>query len=355
MKSIRPLTPAAWVCALVVLTPLVACDGEESSADAAAPAVTVELGRAIVRDYAVTVTALGSVVSRAGGAARVSAPGESVVTAIHVAPGDIVQSGTPLVDLDRSVWLEQAREADAALAAANEARDRIQRLVERGILPTKDLEAATAEQARTRAAAAAAHRTLTRSTLRAPIPGVVTSVAAAVSQPVASADVLVEITDLGALDVLVRLTPEAAAQVAPGDSVALFAGLEGRPEPFGTGTVRGVSSEISPETGTVLARVTLSSSTRPGRVGLTLSAGIVVDRHEGAVVVPRRAIVPVTDGAVIYVVDDSGVAHETTVVPGASDADSVEIVSGLSGREQIVTGGAYAIVDGAHVQAASAP
>lgn len=129
---IRTVARLGVVSAVAVLA---ACAGDAVPGDTATPSVTVELAQTVVRDYAVTVTALGTVVARPGGAARISAPGESVVTAIRVAPGDIVAAGAPLVELDQSVWSEQARQAEASLAAADEAQARAERLVERGSCP----------------------------------------------------------------------------------------------------------------------------------------------------------------------------------------------------------------------------
>jgi RND family efflux transporter MFP subunit len=334
---------------------LASCSAGNGEGGDATPAVSAGVGRAVVRDYRVTVSGLSTVMARPGGAAKVSAPGESVVTAIRVAAGDVVQAGAPLVELDQTVWREQARHAEAELATAEAARTRAESLVGRGILPAKDLQAAQAAEASARAAAADARRNLDRSVLRSPISGVVTAVNAAVSQPVAAADVLVEVIDLSELDAAVQLTPDAAGLVTAGDSVTLFSGIENPGEPVAAGVVRGVSSQVASPTGTVVVRVALDTPTRPVRVGLSLLARIVVARHEEAVVIPRDAIVPVTDGMEVYVVDDAGVAHATAVVLGASDPDSVEVTSGLSGDEQIVTEGAYGIVDGARVEATPAP
>jgi len=346
---------ASRLLALLVGPMVAGCTPDAGPAGEATAAVAVEFAQAVVRDYAVTFTALGQVTSRPGGTARISAPGESVVTAVRVGPGDIVAIGDPLVELDRSVWREQALEAESSLSAADEAYARADRLVARGILPTKDLEAAATEQARARAAVAEARRTLDRAVLRSPIPGVVSSVSASLAQPVTASDVLAVVTDTKRLDALVRLTPAIAAEVSPGDSVELFTGLDPASESLGHGVVRGLSSEVDAMTGTVVARVAMTDLPRPVRVGLPVWARIVVARHDGAVVVPRTAIVPVTEGFVVFVVDASDVAHATSIELGAADGDSVEVVSGLSGSERVVAGGAYGVVDGVHVRPAGRP
>lgn len=344
---------SAWALAAALAgVAFTGCGGDDSEGAEEAATIAAEVGTVAVRDFAVTVTALGTVSAKPGSAARIAAPGESFVTAVRVGPGDRVSAGSPLVELDRSVWEAQAREADAGLSAADEAWARARRLVEQGILPRKELEAATAEQARARAAAADAQRNLGRAVLRSPIDGVVASIEAALSQPVAANDVLVEVVSDAGLEALLQLAPENAAQVAAGATVELSAGLDPSAAPVAAGTVKGVSSAVDPASGTVTVRVALTSVQRPLRPGQTVSARITVGMHASAVVVPREAVVPVTNGVVVFVADADGVVHATPVVLGAEGADSVEVTSGLVGGERVVTVGAYGMVDGAHIQPA---
>jgi len=351
---VRSNTSAARTVIVTGLVLLGACGGGAAE-DTEPPAVAVDLTTVGVRDFDVTVTALGTLSARPGSTARVAAPGESFVTRIHVGPGDEVAVGDTLVELDKSVWSEQALEADAALSTAQDAEARARRLVEGGILPRSQLEAATAELARARAVAADAHRTLERAVLRSPIKGVVTSVSAAVSQPVAANDVLVEVVDDSGLEALIQLAPQDAARVTPGAAVVVRSGLDPLAPALAEGTVKGVSSAVDPATGTVMVRCVLTSVDAPLRPGQTVSTRVTVERHPSAVVVPRAALVPVTQGIVVFVVDSAGVAHSTPVEIGGQTTDSVEVRMGLSGGERVVTGGAYGVVDGARVEPAGAP
>jgi RND family efflux transporter MFP subunit len=270
-----------------------------------------------------------------------------------VGPGDAVAAGDVLVELDRSVWTEQAADADAALNAAEAAHARAQRLVDQGILPRRDLEAATAELARVRAVAVDARRTLARATLRSPIRGSVSTVSASLAQPVGINDVLVEVVDPSALEALVRLSADDAARVTVGDAVTLTGGLDLAAPPIALGRVTGVSPSVDPLTGTVTARVAIDPS-QGIRAGQRVSARIVVAMHPGAVVVPRGALVPSATGTSVFVVDSAGAAHATAVTLGAEAADSVEILSGLARGDRIVTAGAFGMVDGVRVQRAPA-
>jgi RND family efflux transporter MFP subunit len=343
------------VLPLALLLVLQGACGGGAPESAEAPAVSARVGQAVVRDFDVTVTALGTVSALPGSMARVSAPGESFVSVVDVGPGDPVRKGDPLVELDRSVWSERAAEADAALSAAQEAVNRTRGLVDQGILPRKELEAATAELARSRATAADAHRTLERAVLRAPMTGVVTAVRAAVDQPVAMNDVLVELVDGAGLEVRARVGPDDAGRVPRGARVVVRAGADPSAADVAWGSVRGVSSSVDSLSGTVTVRAVLDSIAGGLRPGQTVSARISVDRIPSAVVVPAAALVPVTDGMVVFVVDSAGVAHQTSVEAGFRTSDSVTVRSGLAGGERVVLSGSFGVVDGARIEESESP
>jgi cobalt-zinc-cadmium efflux system membrane fusion protein len=335
---------------LAVLTSTLACRADSDAQSELAPAIAAEVAVVQVRSFQVTVNGFGTLSASPGSSARVAAPGESFVTRVLVGPGDSVEEGAPLVELDRSVWSEQEADAEAALTAAEVSRARAERLVEQGILPRRDLESATAEVARARAVAADASRTLSRAILRSPIRGSVASVTASLSQPVSANDVLVEIVDRAALQAMVRLSPEDAARINPGALVSLTGGTDSSAEPIARGRVIGVSPAVDTTSGTVTARVRVDPGGSILRSGQRVAARIVVAVHSEAIVIPRDALVPTGDGVSVFIVDSAGVAHATPVTLGAEAVDSVEVLAGLRSGMRIVTGGAYGMVDGVRVQ-----
>ncbi|MEZ4417062.1 MAG: efflux RND transporter periplasmic adaptor subunit [Gemmatimonadota bacterium] len=302
-----------------------------------------------VRPFDVVVTATGTITAHPSAHARLSAPGETVVTAIDVGEGDRVRAGQRLVELDASVWGERLRQAQAALATAEEALSRAQRLVDQGILPRKDLEAASAERARANAEVADAQRTHSRAVLRSPIDGTVAAMRATLAQPVTSGEVLVEVVDPTKLEAQLRLSPSEAARVPNGAPARVTASLQQEAEDLASGHVAGVSAAVDSATGAVTVRVSVDSVQRVLRPGETVAAHITVARHERAVVIPREALVPEADGLVVFVLDSAGVVHEAPVEVGAEVGAFVEVLKGLVGGERIVTTGAYGVAEGTRI------
>ncbi len=358
------LTLAALVVILVVAIRFLRHPAAE--AENAPAVVTAQTGVARVGVFDVTIDALGTVQPRPGSFAQVAAPAASRVARILVATGDRVRPGQALVQLDESVWVLQAEQAQIALDAAQKAYDRAERLFSEGISPRKDVESAAAELARARADMMQARRTQALGTLRSPIAGVVTELRASLSQPVDVNQPLVEVVNPAGLEVLFHLSPTEAARLAPGSAVTLSAASEsgapagsgpaagnpstGAPQFLGRGTITGISAAVDSATGSVTVRATVVAPVVPLKAGQTVSGHLAVAHHAGAVIVPTAALVPAGDSVRVFVVDAKGIAHATPVTVGARNELEAEVTSGLRGGETIVTAGAYGVTDSATIR-----
>jgi len=72
---------------------------------------------------------------------------------------------------------------------------------------------------------------------------------------------------------------------------------------------------------------------------------IVTDRHEGALLVPRNAVVSERGQRTVFVAED-GSARQQTVEIGFEDDRHTEIVTGVEEGEMVVVQGQRALRDG---------
>jgi membrane fusion protein (multidrug efflux system) len=351
----RTIRLPAPVAALLVAGILAGCsrgDGDDGEASAA-PVVGVRTAIATVEPFTETVGAIGEVEARAGHSAALGAPGAARISRVMVSIGQHVSAGEVLVELDQTTFQSAAASADAQLAASQGAYDRAKRLADAGIVPRKDVEQALAELAKARADAATARRAAQLSVLRAPISGVVTSVAAVLGATADPARPLVEIADPSATDVVLNTTPADAARIHDGAAVTLVAGQSARGESLGRGTVMDVGGTVDSATRTVPVRVRVTGTQRPLRIGETVFGEIAVAVRPNAVVVPIDALVPDGDGFKIFVVDANSIAHARPATVGGRTSAVAEITSGVKAGEKVVTYGAYGVEDSARVVPAS--
>jgi len=352
MTSASMTTVPRYALASILALALFGCKKDEKAEESAAhPEVTATTIVVAPQAFTETLGAIGTVVSRAGHSSTLSAPAPGRVARILVTSGQAVRAGQTLIELDQAPFQAALESSQAALAAAERANERQQRLAQEGIVPKKDAEQAAADVARARAEANAARRAEQLSVLRSPISGVVTRMAATLGASLDPAVPIVEISDPSALDLLLSVTPTAAARVRPGAKVAVSAGESATGEPLGTATVVDVAGTVDTTTRSVAVRAQIPTSRRPLRIGETVFGAIAVGSSPAAIVVPAEALVPEGEGFKVFVVDATGTAHEREVKVGARTAASVEILEGLKAGERVVTSGAYGMQDSAKVVA----
>jgi RND family efflux transporter MFP subunit len=329
---------------------LVACRGGDEAEHESTPVVRVQTIVVAPQPFTETLGTIGSVVTRAGHVATLSAPVAARVERVSVTTGQRVQRGQTLVELDQGPFQTSLRAAQAGYTAAERAYERQQRLAAEGIVPKKDAEAASAELARARAEVEAARRSSQLSVLRSPISGVVTRMNATLGATVDPAQPLVEVSDPGAVDVLLMATPTDAARVRVGAKAALSAGSTASGESLGIGSVVDIAGAVDSASRGVAIRVQAPTTRRPLKIGETVFGAIAIATRTDAIVIPNEAIVPDGEHFKVFVVDAQGIAHEREVKVGGKNEKGVEITEGLTAGERIVTYGAYGVTDSAKVE-----
>jgi len=307
--------------------------------------VQVKTATVAIAPFAEVVSAIGTVSARAGHIASLSAPAPARIATVYVSQGQKVSAGTPLVAFEQAPFVAAAQSAEAGLIAAERNYERARSLAAAGIVPRKDADQAATELAQARATATTARRAAQLSVLRSPISGVVTRLNAPLG---ASADVnqpVVEVADLGALDIIFNVSPSDAARIASGASVTLSAGESAKGEPLGVGHIIDVGGTVDSATRSVAVRAQAPPTARPLRIGETIFGQISTAVHPRAIVIPVAALVPDGDGFKVFVVAAGNIVRERKVTVGRRSESSAEILSGLAQGEQVVTEGAYGLED----------
>jgi RND family efflux transporter MFP subunit len=120
------------------------------------------------------------------------------------------------------------------------------------------------------------------------------------------------------------------------------------------GTVTRTSWTLDSKTRTLRAEIDIKNPTGTLRPGLYAYVTIIVDEHKGALCVPSTALVK-EDSKTFCVVVANGKAKRTPVVLGLDDGTRAEIISGLTGDEDIVKAYASSLVQDQAVQIIAQP
>ncbi len=292
---------------------------------------------------------------RDGSIAEIGSPVAGRVTQLRVRIGDVVAVGDPLVVLsspDAAATRAELSAAHAQLEAALAEARRTADMLEHGVGTERerreaDLRVSELEidLARLRAQVAIVGRgTRGEVTLRAPIPGTILGLRAAIGMSVEpdAEESLVEIGDPHALGVTADVFDRDAAEVRDGAACEVsFPSVDHAL----TGHVAYVAPLVSSGMRTVPVRIELDELPPDARPGLFGRATIsLVD--EG-VIIPASAVL-VRDGnqTIVYLERAPGRFEQHGVQVGPSVDGHVHVMSGLSGGERVITQGAL-LIDGA--------
>ncbi len=115
------------------------------------------------------------------------------------------------------------------------------------------------------------------------------------------------------------------------------------------GSVERIAPVADPNTGTFKVTVALPNPGNRLRPGMFLSASIVVETRDGALVIPKKSIVYESENTMVFVVKGDK-AKKVPVSTGLTDLMNVEVVKGVAPQDQVVTVGQSGLKDGALVR-----
>jgi cobalt-zinc-cadmium efflux system membrane fusion protein len=314
--------------------------------------VGIGTARVEKRPFSQTIEVSGQLEFNGNAHAQVSSRGEARVLEVLVDVGDTVKKGQALVVLaSAEVGADRASlaTARARLESANSAVARLAQL--EGITARKSIDEAKREQAEAQAAHDGALAALSvsgadiamssggRLVLSSPLAGIVVGRDAVPGRVASAGDVLVEVADTKTLWATLEVPESDSTYVKPGQKVEL--GFDGVADELRGGVIAKVAARVDAHTRTVRARVDLDNADGSLKAGLFLKAAIAVaDEHE-AILVPKAAVQRAEGRAVVFVVKKHGVYEPVAVELGAKAGDAVEVVSGLSPGDEVVTTGAF--------------
>ena len=337
---------------------------EASAPDSAAFRTAVRVRVVPVREGWVEQSYTASGVTSAFRRATVAAETAGRVVERRAEPGDVVELGQALIVLDDTrlrLSEEQAgatlRSREIDLAEARHDLERADRLVGDDAISKSrydslrfgvDRAASAVELARV--ALRTAQRNLVDATVCAPFGGSVEKLRVDVGDHVGPGTPLATLVDLARVRIHAGVTAAEAATLAPGTRApVVFTDLGGVAT---EAEIHSVSRVADPASGTYAVELWLESPDPRLREGMVAQVRLPMVAQERRSVVPRAALIRRQGGAAVFVIERS--AGETWAVArlvrtGRSNGDSVEILEGVSPKDEVVVEGLFALRDGAPV------
>jgi RND family efflux transporter MFP subunit len=244
------------------------------------------------------------------------------------------------------------REVDTAIAAAVQAQAAFDTATKHLANVEKTTQKASADAAQGQLTSAQgkfnnAEAQVIFASLTSPIDGVVTDRPLFPGETAAAGATVITVMDTTALLAKLHISQAAAEQLKVGGSAELTVPGFDDPQPASI-------SLISPalDTGSTTVEIWLKLANPGGRykVGTPVHAIIAGHTVKNALQLPAAAILPADDGSTnVLVIGSDGTAHKHPVKVGLRTKEAVQILSGVTTSDMVVTEGGYGLDDGTKV------
>ncbi len=245
-----------------------------------------------------------------------AAPSAGVVATVNVVPGQQVQKGDVLAELNSG---------SASFDSAKDEMERQEKLAAQQDTSLKNVQDAKVQ--------------LESLEVIAPIPGTVTSVNVKPGQAVDSTTIVAEVIDLNRLAVTAKIPATQAGGLQAGQEMQILT------DPPVTTSLSFVSPMVTTDDGTisVWAALPAGNQLRPGQF---VPFKIVTAAHTNCLAAPAESVVTDDDGNSTVSLVATNTSAQTPVQVGFREGDWVEVSSpDIKEGSQVVTVGAYGLPD----------
>jgi membrane fusion protein (multidrug efflux system) len=333
----------AWLYLAKQSTP--AGDIAQAAAPAEPGAVAVEAERVAVDTVIEDIRAVGTL-----------QPNEAVIVAPEIAgriarirfdEGDEVAAGDVLVELDATMLSAELAKARSDLVLAEANRERAATLAQQGIGALRARDEAVAAHNSAQANVTLAEARLEKTTITAPLSGVVGLRAVSAGAYVTAGARIVELADIDPIKVDFRVPELALSSLRPGQSIRVT--VDALPGRTFDGTVYVIDPMVDASGRAVRLRARIDNPGRELFPGLFARVQIVVERRTAAILVPESAVFAEGAKRLLYrIVDGRAVLTELDL--GQRRPGQVEVLNGLDPDDMVITAGHQQVRDGARVE-----
>lgn len=359
--TMKPMKPQYRLLCLTLAATLAACQPTETPAAKPAapkgpPPVVVSLGKATVQPLERRAMSLAVVESVNSPQVLAEVAGRVIGVVADV--GSRVKAGQPLLmldaaDLGNSLAADQADVARFKALAVQQQQNvvRYRDLLDKGFISPAKMDELVAQQhaadeqlTAAQARAANSRRAVGKTTVVAPMAGVIDARMVNIGEYVVPGKALFSLTGNGDKRVRFALSGREAAAIVPGMTVRL-----NRDDLQLTTQISDTRPAIDTKNGMIEALAPLPPSAA-WRIGQTLTTAVVLESRP-ALAVPQISVVERPAGSVVYVAKDGKVKAQR-VKTGIREDGKVEILSGIAEGDTVVTDGAGFLSDGAAIRPA---
>jgi multidrug efflux system membrane fusion protein len=327
----------------------------------------VAVAKARKGDMAVHLTGLGTVTAL--NTVTVKSRVDGQLLRIAFTEGQMVREGDLLAEIDPRPFKVQLMQAEGQFAKDQAASqnamadlNRLQGLVQQGIISRQQLDTQTSSVAQFQAALKSDQAQVESAKLNLVYSRITAPIAGRVGLRLVDAGNMVRATDANGIATIAPVQPinvvfavpadniqQVLSQTAKGGKLAVEAWDRDLKTRLATGALAAIDNQVDTATGTVRLKALFSNADHALFPNQFVNAQLLVDTLSGVVIVPTAAIQRGPQGAFVYVVKADSTVELITIEAQATEGDETAVSKGLSGGETVITDGLEKLRPGSKV------
>lgn len=306
----------------------------------------VETARAEIRDVAAYYS--GTATLEAEERATIVSQTTGVVLEVLAEEGDFAEAGQVLARLETDRYQLEVQRAQAEFERLQTDFERKQELFGRELVSAEAFEQVRANLDTARAEYDLAKLDLRYTSIRAPFSGFISERLVRVGNLVSNLEPVFRITSYDPLIAVLHVPERELSVLSKGLPVSVS--VDAWPGWTFYGEVTRISPVVDPDTGTFRVTAEISDDQDKLKPGLFGRIQVLYDTHANATVIPRSAVISEDDQNHVFVVAEDGTANRRAIELGYEKNGIVEITSGVTAGEQVITAGKGSLNNGTAVE-----
>ena len=334
---------AAAAGGLYLTERMLAAQNPAELAQAGSPPLRVETITPELVTFADTVSAVGT--ARARQAVTLVPESSGRIARIAFQPGDLVEAGAVLLELDDRAEQADLKASDATLAEAQAAFGRQQSLNRTGSASDAAYQTARAALLRAEAERDRALVALEDRSLRAPFAGIVGLTDLVEGQVIDTATRIATLDDLSVIEVDFSVPETLLPRLQRGQRVDLTAAAW--PGRVFQGTISRLDSRVDAGTRSLALRAEIANDDRALAGGMFLQVRLVLAERQRPAI-PENALT-VEGDRVLVMLAEGNIARQVEIVTGQQQDGVIEVVSGLPPSARVIVTNLHRVSDGSAI------
>ncbi len=274
--------------------------------------------------------------------------GGGKVVKINTDKGDRVSKGDVLLETDIVLLRANRDLAKSTLEYQQKEFERSERLFNDGSITEAAYDAAKLQLAQAKSSWEIAEKQLDDATLKAPFGGVITMRNVELGDILGAGTPAFRLIDMNRVKIQAGIPEKYISDFKEGSEVQVE--FDAFPGKVFQGKIDYISPEGDPGVRTFLAEIVADNKSGDLKAGIMGNAKLLRRQYKDANMIPLNSLIDTQDGRIVFVAGADNRAEQRNVEIGNASNLMVQVLSGISAGERVITKGHYDLLDGEQIK-----